>query len=508
VKLKINNINKWWYIIVGLVVGYFIFLHFFAFSNVLSIEHDLVSWALPGKALIDNFGSLYQDFWNINPPGVILFTHLWMTVFGVSGFSFQLLHFLLVFVCLFGIIRIFRKIFPSYLFGWLSIITSIVLLSPRTLNMLGASELNGLAFSVFALNILIGSNLFLGLAKRGFFASFLFVLSSQMKDPFTFTIISLFPFLMFVYLRFKEEFKRVFKSILFGIASGASLIVGYLVINGSLRAYMQVLMVKRSTFIAGGVVRYLLNLNSGMQVPKESITYFPYSLWILFVLSFVFYLLLKFICGDYVFKAIKRRGKGLYKFVANLEVSEKGYEMAVLLFYGLGSWLGYSLQNRHGSHYDIQQVFPVIIFITIPLLIVYRVGFRKLKMINASKNLKKLCLFSFYCLVSLFTLPKIEYLQEFQYENISLKTFWNNMQKASHSSSGGLEDVIKKVTKPDDCIINLYGWAVGINYFYSQRRPCTRFFIPNMLSSEYIREYNEALVNNPPKAILYHRGGG
>ena len=58
-------------------------------------------------------------------------------------------------------------------------------------------------------------------------------------------------------------------------------------------------------------------------------------------------------------------------------------------------------------------------------------------------------------------------------------------------------------TKPLDCIDVQHGWNVGQQYYYSQRKPCTRFFLTNILPPERIPEYQAQLVDNPPAALVY-----
>src|SRR3990167_4993245 len=55
--------------------------------------------------------------------------------------------------------------------------------------------------------------------------------------------------------------------------------------------------------------------------------------------------------------------------------------------------------------------------------------------------------------------------------------------------------------------MSVYGWGVGKSYFYSNRKPCTRFFLANILPEKHNNEYRTSLINNPPAVIVYTLGG-
>ena len=491
----------------GTIVGYFFFVHLFDYSKVVTIKHDLVSWALPGHALNNGFGVLYRDYWNVNPPGVILLTHIWMTVFGVSGLSFQLLHFGLTLTCLLGMIRILKKVFPPYISAWLSITSSIVFLSPQILIMLAPSELNGLAFSLLAVNLLIDLPNKLAMrrkvTKEVGLATCLFVLSGQMKDPFVFTILAVIPFLGSVFVKYREKFLRVFGAVLIGGSLGIAVIVSYLRIHKSLSEYIQVFMAKGDAFLVGGPMVIFLNFNRGLKLLKLNIVYIPYLLPVFIGLCLTTYLILKVLTREFIFK----EEKNYLDFRFKIGRGKQNLNYLILVFYSFGSLLGYSLQKRYGSHYDIQGVFPIIILISIPLVILFRTGHRWLKGKSVSKHISRFYLLLTSSLFLLLTLPKTEYFTKYSYDEATIPSFWSNIQEVKNPWKYELKSEIDSLIGPQDCIMNLYGWAVGVDYFYLERRPCTRFFIPNILPKEYVQEYGDALVTEPPRAILYRRGG-
>jgi hypothetical protein len=68
----------------------------------------------------------------------------------------------------------------------------------------------------------------------------------------------------------------------------------------------------------------------------------------------------------------------------------------------------------------------------------------------------------------------------------------------------GFEKRIEELTTKDQCILSVYGWGVSENYLYSRRRPCTRFFLPNIVNQDWQKkEYARDIMENPPAAIAY-----
>lgn len=53
------------------------------------------------------------------------------------------------------------------------------------------------------------------------------------------------------------------------------------------------------------------------------------------------------------------------------------------------------------------------------------------------------------------------------------------------------------------CTMNVYGWSPAF-YFYTHSRPCTRYFLPNLVTTPAMfREYRSDLIVNPPRVINY-----
>ena len=68
----------------------------------------------------------------------------------------------------------------------------------------------------------------------------------------------------------------------------------------------------------------------------------------------------------------------------------------------------------------------------------------------------------------------------------------------------GFEKRITELTTLNQCILSVYGWGSGENYLYAERRPCTRFLLPNIVLQDWQKkEYRDSILENPPMAIIY-----
>ncbi len=77
---------------------------------------------------------------------------------------------------------------------------------------------------------------------------------------------------------------------------------------------------------------------------------------------------------------------------------------------------------------------------------------------------------------------------------------WNNLD--SHEAVA-LEKRIDQRLAPEDCITSVYGWGVGDAYYYSRRSSCSKHFLLNIMPKTDYQAYANALISNPPKAIVY-----
>ncbi len=484
-----------WVLLVGVVALYFIFLHLFSFAATSKIGTDVVSWVLPADSLLNGRGAPYKDYWDTKPSGIILFLSIWTLLIGKSIHAFRLLHVSLICICVFGIVRLYYKIFPRVLFAGLSILTIIVFLSPRIQTQFLTIELFALSFVLVGLNILVTEKV--SFYKRGFWSAFLILFGGQIKESYAPTILSLIPFVGYVAVLYKSQLKKTIIHIALGLFSCLFLLMVFLLLNNSLLAYLEVL-------------RYLSKISNpsaiekAIEFPKSTFIYLQYPMLLFFLVTLIVYLYSKYKLKE--IDVVTQGKKGVSTLQIFTKLTPRIAAMGIAIFYSVGSWAGFMIQNRFSSHYDIQMVFPIMILISVStylaVLSISRYVLRKKRSISS----QKIAIYIISIVVLIIAFPKKEYFVEYPYKEATPAKFLSNL-KVGQNPDLSLEKAIQAHTKPTECILHVYGWGVGTTYFYAQRKPCSRFFLVNLVSYKFENEYKTSLINNPPAAIVYTLGG-
>ncbi len=482
-------------ILTVLVSSFFIGLNLLRYANETKIGTDAVSWFLPAKAIINKYGVPYKNYWDTKPNGLILFSTIWLLTFGESLTSFRFLHILLLGICVFGMLRIFRYTFPPILSSILFIISLVVFLSPKIQTQPLLIEFFGLSFSVIALNILITKK-WAGF-KRGFFASLFFILSSQMKESYAFISFSMIPFIVYIFTFNRPLFKKTFIYSALGASLCISILFAFIIYNSNFNSYREVFL-------------YIRQYNSpsrfieAIDIPKNEFLYFKYPSIIFLSLICILYFYTKYLLNEFGF--VKKLSGGKAVFNSFISISKQSYTHSIVFFYAIGSWIGFMLQNKFGSHYSVQMVFPIMLLISTSLFIVFENIKRIINKKTKNLYLNKFAAISFIFIILLFIFPKKSYFIGHSY-NLLNKEFISNLINNVPKPDLSIENEIMEKTRPTDCISHVYGWGVGTTYFYSNRRPCTRFFLANLTPEYYYPEYKKALINSPPAAIVYTLAG-
>jgi len=479
-------------------VFYFATLNLFSFSSVNRIGNDSINYILPALAPKFEMGVPYRDYFENNPPGILLLTWGWTSFFGYSNLSFKILHFITLISASFLFYLITKKAFPLFFGPILVIFSSVVLFSPMLDTFLLTSEQIGLCFSLLGLVLLLwikDDKIF----WRFFLASIFLFLASQMKDPFGPVLICLLPPLFFYLVRKESQkfFKAVFAMFL-GTALSLGTIIVYLGVIGSLNAYLEMLRLKTEIYhISLSADNLIYRLLSSIQQLKDLVIYPQYSLVFLFFLFFVLFL---------VKKIINKNASLKESLIIKINLDEKAIIYSILIFYVIGNFIGFELQGKVGSHYLIQMVIPVYILVALVLLSLYKAILpTNLEFSSRFKIHTGILKVSILCLVTLLLFPK--YLRSYShlYKTFSYSKLISNLTEGQKMPP--LETYIQNKTSKDDCILSLYGWGTPTTYFYSQRRPCTRFYTPNLITDRNKFEFREQILVHPPAAIFYTKVG-
>lgn len=467
-----------------IIIVLFLLISFFGIYIFSSprITGDAASHLLLAVSPILKIGAPYKDFWDIKPPMMPLALFVWSKIFGFGIFSIRIINILLPTVCIFLIHFLYKRIFKTPVFEIIFLSTILILLSPFLHSIMLPTEILGLTFSLSALIILIVSkNNFI----KYFFSGLLFFFASQSKEPFTFTVLATLP--IFAYSFLEGGVKKMTKNILiflFGIAAGFVVIVSYLNLFNSYDSYKEVFVFKSLVykFTYENLSR---NFSPGIVAAEITFTEIPLGMLILAGLSIISLILI-----NKYNKLFSVSGSQLAIKSLNL-LDNKIVTKLAAVFYAVGSFVGFGLGNSFGSHYLIQVVVP---FYMISGLFVLYI-FNSVKFLSG-RSKKRFWISLFIFLFSIIViLPKRQYLKSYIPEKVNLA-----MTDEVYDS----EKRVTEITTKDQCVLSVYGWGVGENYLYSKRRPCTRYFLPNITIKDWQREeYRKSIQENPPAAIIY-----
>lgn len=477
------------------------FLYYSHYEKVLGNTASRLLLAL-GPHL--GLGRPYTDLWEFAPPGFLVVADAWIRVFGWSMNSFRLLQVLLLSVAGVSFLLVIRKIFKYRLLE-LVIFSSFVLIlySPVLQSDILSIELFGLTFSLLGLVALLYLK---RPTSKLAISAFLFFFASQMKETFTFSILALVPY-YFNQLR-RNGFISLAKPVLVGALGplvGVAIIFSYLLSVDALSGYKQVLEYKLTIARPIGSLGSLVagfNFIESM-FSENFLHWHRYASRLLFINIVIIYYY------RYLRIKISKFSKKTIELLIQIKRGHFGaWESWSAILFSLGLIIGIVMYGQYSV--DTRQI-PVnaAIFIIFGILLKnpFSVAYRFLhKRSNAIVATVLTGMFLFVLLS-----PQVKIIKSFFHQirlHISGELLRNEESRKYYLMAPSFEvtDYIASKTSPNDCILNPYGWEVAETYIYSQRKPCSRHFLANLLiQNEWqIEEYKRQILNNPPAAILYN----
>lgn len=463
-----------------------------------------VSLALVASAPFQGLGVPYKDYWGHESPGVILLLGFWMKIFGATMFSLKTLNLLFLLATGPLIYLVLKKIFsPFYTFA-LSSLMIIVLYSPYLNFPLLYAELFGLFFSLLGLVCL----LFIKKTELRFFlGSFFLAFSGQIKDSFTFTVLSLIPPLICL-LASKNYvlLRRATKSIFGGIFLAVLIIGGYLLATDSLSDYLKVLSITLDERVWDKLTTFSEYYSYTFWHAKNIFFLLQSEVALILGLWFLLVLLTAFLRKSFRLPHFKA-SKGFYVItlpLIKLKSASQTFDVLTVIFYSLGSFLLFAMYG----FFDFQNLYQIALPVYFFWAIIIKSILDNLQKILPILSKSKVS-FLLFLLLLVFLIPKGPYLKEYFLKDykpwILVKKIYLNITMVD--SNHEFEDYIRSKTQENSCILSVYGWNVGETYFYG-RRPCSRFFLVNLINYDWQRsEYREDIFQNPPQAIVYTREG-
>lgn len=460
---------------------------------------DGATFVLTATAHNKDLGVPYKDYWEYRPPGFFILLDIWSKIFGSHILSFKFLEMLFRFLVGLQICFLARKIFSSFQAFVVSSLTLFVFFSPA-FGIFLYPEVYGISFSLMGLLSLIYIQ---KTGRRIFLAAVFFSISIQIKDIFAGAVLAFVPF--FISLVISRNYKLLIKSLFYmtlGLTLPVVLLLIYLFNIGSLSAYLEVLNFKSSIYPTHLWDNIYFSLGRYFYFHSKNLAFVSYNyLNLLTIILFWLILLGFFFIKSRVSFVILKKWVNIIIKMPDLTFSLNPQNLNILtvLAFSLGSFILPSTVAVISAHYIYATIVPTYFLVSIILLFFAKIS------ANLLKTSKINIFFLVFFLIVLF--PKkwivIEYAMlpvnifEQAYLNITIP--------------GGNIDVEKYIaskTTVDDCIMSVYGWKSTETYLYSERKPCTRFILPNIIVADWqIKEYREAILNNPPKVIVYSVGG-
>lgn len=472
------------------------------FAHFLKIFGNSSSRLLVALGPIIGIGKPYENLWEFVPPGFLALVTVWMKVFGWQIISLKFLQAVLLFVSGIVFIKVLRK-----LIGRLSITLPLLIsfififYSPSLQTDMLSIELFATTFALSGLLAILNRERTL---QRYFLAAFLFSLSSQIKETMTFTIFVLVPFLItdLLYSKTTPAKFKILISVVLGLLLTFLISVIYLLITGSWEAYMEIVKYKAGRVVFfGGLVSLLYKINFVENFYSENFLHFHNYLR---NLSFV-------ILALYVFKLLKKIQFKKYnnlsyglKVSFNKFILPNVYEVASLI-YGVAVFTGLILYNQYSADARLMPIAAAFLIMNGMLIkFILRIFSSKT---NSSPNLLFDTILFLILLVSYS--PQNNIIKAFPQQIIShvnAEILNNDKYRANYiyTSDAEVNDYIFENTINNDCILNPYGWEVAETYIYSKRRPCSKYFLVNILYSNptYFNGYLKDIINNPPKVMV------
>ncbi len=432
-------------------------------SPNLILTHDVVDFiAEANQFLLDK--TLYSSFFNINPPFLIIFYVVWGFLFGFGLYGLKILNIILVM----GIFLVFYKILLKSGYNKLSLVVfnvAVALTYTRNaFQMFLPSESIGTLIALVCLYLSLGgSEKFINLVSVGILSA----LAMQTKEVYAFVILT--PILV-CFLHQKPRYSRL--GVLLTSFVGTNLILALTLHHfNELDSYWDVITLKSERF----------GLSDWKNTAFTVFVMLYRQLQLLGEVFFIFFILV-------ISLAVYNFSRGPKRDSSQVTKNKNSFILKGVGVNWIATFIGVIWQNNDFS------VGRVLITILFPFLLFVYFGLVNL--------FSYICLDKLHlriaCLVMISTLLFSIYSRNY-YKPADLTD-----QQIDRSSKN--YTIVNNLNLPSNaCIQNAYGWMSGGAYLYTGIKPCSRYFLLNLIIKDSLRlnEFKWNMVSHPPSAIIY-----
>jgi hypothetical protein len=434
-----------------------------------SINHDLSSYLSPAVALLENYGLPYKDYFDIKPPLSIFFLYAWIFFFGYSLYSLAVLNFIILtifFYCFYKILlKISKTIFSPYIFFF----TITISITSAHFEMFLSTEIIGNFFIFLSIYLFF---YFKDTQIKWFIIGLLCFIAGQIKEVYFFCIIAFF------ILSFYEKLnsKKLFTQLILGWSSGLLLTVFLLYQNNILIDYIDIIYFKKQVFNVK-LISYVYHLIK---------TFWSFALHLnIFFLLFCFLIFKIYLINKKII---------LGNVVKNYLAEEKSLFLLIIL---LSMLIGFTWQFKVPyDHYFLSIWFFLILVFYSIILKLYSLS--KIRYLFTYNNFLACLMITISILTNIMIFDKSEFYKIKKNIGLFSKNFKHEFYQKERFTK------IKGLLNNDSCVQSVYGWNSGSLHIYSGKRPCSKFFLSNLIINEKIEKtYRKELLMKPPKLVVY-----
>jgi len=450
------------------------------------IGHDLVSYVLPSFAMDNNLGSPYSDYFINRPPGAFIFIQLWAKLFGYELQSWVILESILLLGISLILYDIFSSLIPKFASAMAVFFALFILLFSGTLAMFMPLEIICVFIILLATRILVKKS---SSFKTNTIFFTLLIFAASIREQY---------FIVFVFMLIAvlisqvnvQKLTNTFQACLFGIILAGTVLLWHFLVNANFISFISIFKdgfnkEKRPVSNYFGWLIDSISFHSAVSFlsPIFKPQLHLYTLSIVF--SFLLFSVLLF---------LKNRTLNSHLFQPFI-VGMVGFSIIASV-----SWQ--SSGSRFSSHYAISSLLGIFLCIISAISFLTRFLSSKYYLQKRFKHIPILLIF----LLS----PSFETIRIFSatFNNISVSSIATQFSHIT-SRQPSLNELkaaeIIRLSPPDfQCTVNVYGWGSGSFYLYSKSKPCTKYFLPNLVVSEQMTiEYRKNIEQNPPRVINY-----
>ena len=420
------------------------------------LTHDLTSYIAPIEAYLRAGVMPYLDYFDIKPPGMYLFTWVWIGLGANSMFSYLSWHFVFLLLYFYLQLNLVKKFFDKKYFVIVLILFPVLSLSTSFVSMILAVELVGSVLILLALNVLASRN---SQGLNLWFAQVIFVAAGMTKEVYLFSML----LILFQANSFRTFLQRL-KILLTVLILMYGLVICFLYFNKSLNSYLEVLWIKSDLF-STSFYEYLYSFFR-MGASLAFHWYGP-----VFLVLIIFLAIRLFSTKSYSVRP-----------AAQILISS---DIRTYLILFLLIFLGFVWQGKPLSgHYAIA-LFPFAHILVLKTVSLFRVN-SKMKVV--------LIISSFALVFSDFPIGQATQFRQIRH----LDSYMGNLEN---------DPILRnyRITEPG-CLTIAYGWNPGAYLHYSKKYSCSKYFLPELSvqSSELRARYVNSIISNPPELIVYN----